>query len=82
MKNHLDLLSDEYGDDPLERFDYLLPGFSTAMNTEITFHLTMPGQVTTTNAHRRDGDLLIWEFNPTDALTAPIVLVAESVVGG
>jgi hypothetical protein len=79
LRRQLDLLA---GGDPLDRFDYLLPGLSTAMNTEITFHLTMPGSITTTNAHSREGNRLTWEFTPTDALEAPIVLVAESVVGG
>jgi hypothetical protein len=82
LRAQLDLLSEELSEDAWDELNYLVPGLSAATNSNFKFYLTMPGQVTTTNAHSRDGDLLIWEFNPTDALTAPIVLVAESVVGG
>lgn len=78
LKGQLDLLADEFS---LDEVNYLVPGLSAATNSEFKFYLTMPGRITTTNAHSRDGSILIWEFNPTDALTAPIVLVAESAVG-
>ncbi|MFH1763122.1 MAG: hypothetical protein ABIF09_02920 [Gemmatimonadota bacterium] len=82
LRKRLDLFSDDFeGGDPTERLDYLLPGMSQA-GGEVIFRLTMPGRVTTTNAHEREGNILIWEFNTDDALSAPVVLVAESVVGG
>jgi hypothetical protein len=82
LRRRLDLFSDEFeGGEPTERLDYLLPGMSQA-GGGVTFRLTMPGRVTTTNAHEREGNTLIWEFNTDDALTAPVVLVARSVVGG
>jgi hypothetical protein len=82
LRKRLDLFSDEFeGGEPTERLDYLLPGMSQA-GGEVIFRLSMPGRVTTTNAHEREGNILIWEFNTDDALSAPVVLVAESVVGG
>jgi len=83
LRKRLDVLSDEFeGEgDPLDRFDDLLPGFSQA-GGGITYRLTMPGRVTTTNAHEKDGNTLIWEFSTDDAIAAPVVIVAESVVGG
>jgi len=76
------LLKEIYDDD--EKFESFirerLPGVNLAINSEITFRLTMPGRVTTSNAHDRDGNTLVWEFAPGDALTAPLEIVAESVV--
>lgn len=63
-------------------FEETLPGLSLAFNTSMVVRLTLPGRVTSTNADRRDGDTLEWEFSPLDALAAPIELFAESVLGG
>jgi hypothetical protein len=80
------ILSDEAESDAEEEFEERLvatfPGFTLGINSSITFRLNMPGRVTSSNAHDEDGSTLVWEFSPADALTAPIVLVAESVVGG
>ena len=65
--------------DPLVK---TLPGLNLAINSAITLRLTMPGRVVRSNAHDEDGTTLIWEFSPADALTAPIVIQAESVSGG
>jgi len=51
-----------------------------AINSEIVLRLNMPGRVTSSNAHDRDGGTLIWEFAPGDAVTAALEIVAESVV--
>jgi hypothetical protein len=59
-----------------------LPGLNIALNSEITFRLNMPGRVTDSNAHERDGTTLVWEFGPGDALSDPVEVYAESVVGG
>ena len=59
-----------------------LPGLNIALNSEIIFRLNMPGRVTDSNAHERDGTTLVWEFGPGDALHAPVEIFAESVVGG
>lgn len=80
LREHLDVFSGEGEGTAGEELDQLLPGMSLAMNTNIVMRLTMPGQVTNTNAHKREGSTLVWEFSPTDALAAPIVLIAESVV--
>ena len=66
----------------MERFVGLLPGLNLAINSEISFHLTMPGRITSSNAHDQEGNTLVWEFTPADALTAPVVLTAESIIGG
>jgi hypothetical protein len=66
----------------IERFVRLLPGMNLAINSEISFRVTMPGRVTSSNAHDREGNTLVWEFTPADALTAPVVLTAESIIGG
>jgi len=58
------------------------PGLNIALNSEIIFRLNMPGRVTDSNAHKRDGTTLIWEFGPAEALQTPIEIYAESVVGG
>jgi len=59
-----------------------LPGLNVALNSKITFRLNMPGRVTDSNAHHRDGSTLVWEFGPGDALSAPVEIYAESVIGG
>lgn len=82
LRERLDLFSDDFeGEDPTDTYDRLLPGLASGGGS-ITFHLTMPGRVTTTNAHEKDGNRLTWEFSTDDAIAAPVVLVAESVVGG
>ena len=57
-----------------------LPGMNIALNSEITFRLNMPGRVTNSNAHKRDGSTLIWEFGPADAFYTPVEIFAESVL--
>jgi hypothetical protein len=57
-----------------------LPGVELAINSAIVFRLNMPGRVTSSNAHDREGNTLIWEFTPGDAVTAALEIVAESVV--
>lgn len=82
LKQRLAAFSEEWGADVEAEFDQTLPGISLAMNSQISFRLKLPGRVTTTNAHEREGETLVWEFSPIDALTAPIVILAESVVRG
>jgi len=86
LESGLGIFSDNFpGDTEGELEDRILetlPGLGLAINSAISFRLTMPGRVTNTNAHEQDGNTLEWEFAPTDALTAPIVILAESVVGG
>ncbi|UCC83303.1 MAG: hypothetical protein JSW46_20525 [Gemmatimonadota bacterium] len=68
-------------DEPLEVFlDEKLPGLSLAINTAIVFRLNMPGRVTNSNSHDRDGGTLVWEFGPGDAGAAAVEIYAESVV--
>lgn len=57
-----------------------LKGINLGLNMEITFRLDMPGRVTDSNAHERDGATLVWEFSPGDALHAPVKVYAQSVV--
>ncbi len=78
LRTALDILSGEY--EGGDWFEELLPGLLSG--THVTYTLTMPGEVTTTNAHDRDGNTLEWEFSTDDAMAAPVVLVAESLVGG
>jgi len=69
------------GDDGFESFlNETVPGMNLAFNTQITFRLNMPGRVTNSNAHERDGTTLVWEFGALDALATPIEIFAESVV--
>jgi hypothetical protein len=78
-----DLLERIYEDEDDQFQDLVLaelPGVELAINSEIVFRLNMPGRVTSSNAHDRDGNTLIWEFAPGDALTAALEIVAESVV--
>jgi hypothetical protein len=68
-------------DEPLEQFmDEKLPGLALAINTAIVFRLNMPGRVTNSNSHDRDGNTLVWEFGPGDAGPGPVEIYAESVV--
>ena len=57
-----------------------LPGLDLAFNAHVEFRLNMPGTVTDSNAHKRVGTTLVWEFGPADALMAPIEIYAESVL--
>jgi hypothetical protein len=82
LKSALDVFSGESEELLLEGLVANVPGLNLAINTEVTFRLTMPGQVTDTNAHDREGNTLTWTFSPADALTAPVVISAESVSGG
>lgn len=82
VRGRFDIFSDEDEGAVLDELDRLLRGFSVGGDAQITLRLTMPGTVTSTNAHERDGDTLVWVFQPWDALTADVVLVAESKVGG
>jgi hypothetical protein len=76
-----DLVEEIYDDDEFEAsMSDQLPGIQLAINSEIVFRLNMPGRVTSSNAHDRDGNTLVWEFVPGDALTAPLEIVAESIV--
>jgi hypothetical protein len=66
--------------DGLDEFMQRLPGLQLAFNSEIVFRLNMPGQVTASNAHDRDGATLIWKFGPGDATSEPVEIFAESQV--
>jgi hypothetical protein len=82
-KSFSDMLRRIYDDedDRLEDFiESKLPGVLLALNTEIVFRLNMPGRVTASNAHDRDGTTLIWEFSPADPATEPVEIFAESIV--
>lgn len=59
-----------------------LKGLAVALNSEIVFRLSMPGRVTDSNAHKREGTTLVWEFGPMDAVHTPVEIYAESVMGG
>ncbi len=69
--------SDEWFEEILEE---RVPGLNLAFNTGIEFRLNMPGRVTDTNAHKRDGHTLVWEFGPTDAMPEDIQIFARSVL--
>lgn len=71
----------ETDDEFVEFIEEDLPGLNIAINSEITFRLNMPGRVTDSNAHNRDGTTLEWEFGPGDAFSGPVEIYAESVVG-
>ncbi len=78
------LLREHYDDEDDELGDFIerrLPGVELAIYSEIVFRLSMPGRITTSNAHDRDGATLIWKFGPGDAATTPVVIFAESVIG-
>jgi hypothetical protein len=77
------LLRQVYDDEEDQLTEFLatrLPGVELAGNTEIVFRLNMPGRVTDSNAHEREGGTLIWKFSPGDAVTAPVEIFAESVM--
>jgi hypothetical protein len=59
-----------------------LKGLAVALNSEIVFRLHMPGRVTDSNAHKREGTTLVWEFGPMDAVHTPVEIYAESAAGG
>ncbi|MGD2121085.1 MAG: hypothetical protein PVJ76_05045 [Gemmatimonadota bacterium] len=82
VRERFDIFSDENGEAVLDELDRLLRGLSVGGDAQITLRLTMPGTVTSTNAHERDGNTLVWVFQPWDALTADVVLVAESAIVG
>lgn len=82
LRKGLDIFSGEAEEAFLQGLVEILPGFNLAINSEISFRLTMPGRITSTNAHEQDGNTLVWEFSPMDGLTAPVVIMAESEVGG
>lgn len=63
-------------------FQETLPGLNLGFNTNVVFRLTLPGRVTVTNAHRRDGNTLEWEFSPLDELTGTVEVFAEAELGG
>ena len=81
LREATDVFSGDSEEALIDALVHTLPGLNLAINSEVSFRLTMPGQVTNTNAHEQDGNTLIWEFGPADALGAPILLVAESVMG-
>jgi hypothetical protein len=76
LREHYDDEDDELGDF-IER---TLPGLDLALRSEIVFRLSMPGRVTASNAHERDGATLLWRFGPADAATTPVEIFAESVI--
>lgn len=69
-------------EDRLISFAREMPGLDLALNANVVFRLNMPGRVTDSNAHEREGTTLVWEFGPGDAFRAPVEVYAESVVGG
>ncbi len=74
-------LEDLFEDDSVTMqvfLDELVPGLTLSLNTSIIFRLNMPGRVTDSNAHETDGNTLVWEFSPSDAIQAPIEIYAES----
>ncbi len=73
----VELEEDEDFEDFLERD---LPGAVLAGNTQLVMRLNLPGQVLESNAHKRDGETLIWEFSPWDAVLVPVELFARSRV--
>jgi len=75
LRHHYDDEDDELGD----FIEQQLPGVLLAGNSEITFRLNMPGRVTASNSHDRDGETLTWEFGPWEAATR-LEIFAESVV--
>ena len=82
LRERTDLFSGILDERTNESFEGTFPGLDLSFSAEISFRLTMPGEVTSTNAHERDGNILVWTFGPGDAMRAPVLLVAESVVGG
>jgi len=82
LRKKIDIFSGDLEEELDAAFTETLPGLNLSFSSQITFRLTMPGEVTSTNAHERDGNTLVWDFSPGDALTSPVVLVAESVLSG
>jgi hypothetical protein len=78
----LNVFSSEWEEALFEELMETLPGLNLALNSSVSFTLTMPGRIIDSNAHDRDGTTLSWEFSPADALSAPVVIRAESVTGG
>lgn len=72
------ILTDEDCEQTVRLFE-MLPGLSLGLNTNVAFRLTMPGRVTATDAHRRDGHTLEWKFEPLDE---PVEVCAKSELGG
>jgi len=71
------------GDEEVEAtIESKLPGAQLAGNSQITVRVHMPGRVTETNAHEREGSTLEWEFSPWDAAAVPVELYAEATIGG
>jgi hypothetical protein len=81
VRARFDIFSDESGEEVLDELNRLLPGLSEGGDAQITVRLDLPGTVISTNAHERKGNTLVWVFAPWDALTADVVLVAESTGG-
>lgn len=66
-------------DEAFESFlESKLPGAVLAGNTQLVMRLNLPGRVLESNAHDSDGDTLVWEFSPWDAVLVPIELFARS----
>jgi hypothetical protein len=75
LQRHYDDEDDELGD----FMEQQLPGVVLAGNSEMIVRLNMPGRVTSSNSHDRDGETLTWEFGPWHAATR-LEITAESVV--
>ncbi len=71
----VELEEDEDFEDFLES---RLPGAVLAGNTQLVMRLKLPGRVLESNAHDSDGDTLVWEFSPWDAVLVPVELFARS----
>ena len=71
---------DDEQDQLTEFIETKLPGVELAGNSEVVFRLNMPGRVTGSNAHEREGTTLVWKFGPGDAVTTPVEIFAESVI--
>jgi hypothetical protein len=60
---------DKEGEEALNEFIMeKLPGVYLAGHTSMTFRITMPGEITETNAHKVEGRTAIWEY---DLMLAP-----------
>jgi hypothetical protein len=60
---------DERGEKMLDAYIIeKLPGVYLAGHTSMAFRITMPGEITETNAHRVEGQTAIWEY---DLMVAP-----------
>ena len=65
------------GEDGDALFAERLPGLDLVATTDLGFRLTLPGPVLETNAHRVEGDTVIWQFGLSDALLEPVQLYAK-----